>query len=89
MNSSIEIFNCERFKTNMDRYKKLGYRWNISANGYQVWFKDEYLHGAGTANPNRKRHWRHCRADVIMYTSHVYDEIEKHRNKEKIKTISN
>jgi len=89
MNTPTELYNCESFRKNADLYRKLGYRWNVSANGFQVWHGEEYIHGAGTATPHRKRHYKHCQADVRMYTSHVYSLIERHRDNLKLKTVCN
>lgn len=49
----------------MSRLKAQGYKFDIDSYGYQVWYKDEHLHGAGS---NRKpKHWRHHRADAKMH----------------------
>jgi len=87
MNTITEQMNCEAFRENMKRFDKLGYRWKITPNGYQVWHGEEYLGGAGTIP--RSRHYSHCRADVVMYTSIVYSMIQKHRQLLKDKTVRN
>lgn len=46
--------------------KALGYRFKVDSYGYQVWFKGEYVEGAGTLGWKWK-HWRHHRADANMH----------------------
>lgn len=55
-------------KGNREMLKELkakGYRFEIDSNGYMVWFKDEFIGGAG--NQPRKKHWRHRDADSKMF----------------------
>ena len=49
----------------LKRLKALGYKFEISSDGYRVWFKDEYIRGAGVRLPRQNfRHWQHARADL-------------------------
>lgn len=48
-----------------NRLRDLGFRLEVNADGYRVWFKDVWLCGAGVLLPRRKRlHWCHARANI-------------------------
>ena len=46
--------------------KALGYRFKVDSYGYQVWFKGEYVEGAGALG-RKWKHWQHHRADTNMH----------------------
>lgn len=58
--------NIENNRERLNELKVLGYEFKIDSYGYQVWFKDEYIHGAGTGNRGPK-HYKHHEADRKMY----------------------
>ena len=71
--------NVENNREYLKELKELGYKFKIDSYGYQVWFKDEYIHGAGTGNRSPK-HYKHQEADGKMYlflavlTAHEHHE---------------
>lgn len=69
--------NVKENREYLQELKKVGYRFKINASGYQVWFKGEYLHGAGTAQVSK--HWRHREADSKMYLFQAVLTAHKHK----------
>jgi len=53
---------------NVERLNQLrteGYKFDIDANGYRVWFGDKFLGGASVKLPREKPlHWRHRNANI-------------------------
>ena len=73
-----------RHKRNTEQLKhfaKLGYKWKIDKYGYQVWFNDEYIKGAGTTR-GRKVHYKHAEKNIIDYTQTVLTICIRHNNKQ-------
>ena len=63
----------------MDKLQKVGYRWNTSADGYQVWYKDTYLGGASVKLPrDNPLHWKHRTANMVDNFVSAMNIIEKH-----------
>jgi hypothetical protein len=49
----------------LNELKTKGFRFEISANGYQAWFGDKYLGGASVMLPRTKPlHWRQRSANI-------------------------
>ena len=65
----------------LEEYKKLGYRWKVSWQGYSVWFEDEYIGGAGVSTTVgtsvRKPHWKRVQANVRDNYRYVLSTIRR------------
>ena len=47
-----------------EELKKLGYTWEVTADGYKVWYKGEFVSGASVMLPRPKPlHWKHVQAN--------------------------
>ncbi len=67
----------EQNKKQLKEFSDVGYRWEIDGYGYQVWYGDEYITGAGTAR-NRKMHWKHAQENIKDYTNSVLIICQRH-----------
>ncbi len=56
-----------------------GYRFSFNETGYRVWFKDEYLHGAGSIIPPTR--WRNKIASSKMYLFQAVTTAHDHYTK--------
>jgi hypothetical protein len=49
----------------INELKEKGYRWEYDQNRYMVWYKDEFVTGAGVKLPREKPlHWRYARQNM-------------------------
>ncbi len=73
--------NRENNREKLHELKELGYKFKIDAYGYQVWFKDTYIHGAGVLGKGRPMHYKHRDANLKRYLFLAVLTAHKHREK--------
>jgi hypothetical protein len=49
-----------------DTLKEIGYKWEVTADNYRVWYKEDFIGGAGVQLPRSKPlHWKHAKQNRI------------------------
>jgi hypothetical protein len=65
----------------IEEYKKLGYKFEINPDGYKVWFKENFVFGAGVLLPRTKRiSWQTQRKNMVDNMGYALSEAKKHHN---------
>lgn len=63
--SNISAWQHQENVKRMTDLKTKGYKFDITADGYSVWFGDKFLGGASVMLPRSKPlHWRHRSANM-------------------------
>lgn len=63
----IPEFEVEILRKQLAKLQELGYVIKYGSNSYQVWYKDEYVSGAGSLPRDKPKHWKHRVADTRMH----------------------
>lgn len=74
---NISDWQHEQNRNEIRRLEELGFRFTISSTGYMVWFKNEFVHGAGIRPGTKPKHWRHARADLRDYLAAAVREAKR------------
>jgi hypothetical protein len=59
----------------MEELQKLGYKFEVTSNGYMVWFNEEFLGGAGVKLPRESKTRRTSRMAIADLRDHLNSAI--------------
>ena len=78
---SVSEWEHKENKRRINELEEKGYIFKVSSDGYQVWFKSEYLGGAGVIEPRKsktRRTMERKQADYKNYTESALRCAERH-----------
>ena len=82
-------FEFKRYQTQLEKLKTEGYSFNISSDGYGVWYKGEFVAGARVDRSReyspKKIHWQHKKADLRDYLASACASTQMHKARHKDK----